>query len=363
MFSNLNFNLKSTGFIALTGHSGSGKSTLLNILNGFIKPISGTVYLDTIEITQLNYEELRQMRLNHLSYVPQKNTLIGYLTAIENIELALEILNIELEDELMNKYINKLELEGLLHKPVTHLSGGERKRVEILRELMTHREVLMLDEPTSALDEETSMIILSILKEISKTKLVIISTHQFDMIEKLCDGIIRLDEGQLYFNDYITEETHIQKFESNKQSTLVPKFKTKTKPKLNFIKMFTMMLLFVLVTIVIAYRYQDRSWVNSNILQYSDPNKKGLLSINFDSPSSDQLDGILDMFPNLKVNEIYPSDVDVTFDYLYDKRMSSSRNIMRFNGEYELLSGTLPTYGNEILITRLHYDLFKIYGF
>lgn len=183
IFKNLTFDLPDTGFIVLLGKSGSGKTTLLSLLKGELLPTEGTI--------EGNQEEI--------GMVYQSPLLLDYLTVKENILLPLILSGNEdrYQEERFQDILRKVHLEGFEEKMPDTLSGGEKMRVSIARALSKENQILILDEPTGQLDEENSMEIYRLLKEIGKTKLVLLVTHDEKNGTMLADGIYYLEDGKL----------------------------------------------------------------------------------------------------------------------------------------------------------------------
>ena len=195
----VNISFRESEFVSILGASGSGKTTLLNIIGGLDKYSSGDMLLmgrSTKEFTDRDWDSYRN---GTIGFVFQSYNLIGHLSVIENVKLALSISG-ESNKENDLKAKKALEDVGLgehLHKKPNQLSGGQMQRVAIARALVTDPKIILADEPTGALDSKTSVQIMELIKEISKEKLVIMVTHNPELARKYSDRIVSVKDGEI----------------------------------------------------------------------------------------------------------------------------------------------------------------------
>ena len=195
----VNISFRESEFVSILGASGSGKTTLLNIIGGLDKYSSGDMLLmgrSTKEFTDRDWDSYRN---GTIGFVFQSYNLIGHLSVIENVKLALSISG-ESNKENDIKAKKVLEDVGLgehLYKKPNQLSGGQMQRVAIARALVTNPKVILADEPTGALDSKTSVQIMELIKEISKEKLVIMVTHNPELARKYSDRIVSVKDGEI----------------------------------------------------------------------------------------------------------------------------------------------------------------------
>ena len=195
----VNISFRESEFVSILGASGSGKTTLLNIIGGLDNYTSGDMLLmgrSTKEFTDRDWDSYRN---GTIGFVFQSYNLIGHLSVIENVKLALSISG-ESNKENDIKAKKVLEDVGLgehLHKKPNQLSGGQMQRVAIARALVTNPKVILADEPTGALDSKTSVQIMELIKEISKEKLVIMVTHNPELARKYSDRIVSVKDGEI----------------------------------------------------------------------------------------------------------------------------------------------------------------------
>ncbi len=176
------------GLVSIEGSSGSGKSTLLNLIGLLDKPTKGDIYLDGKHLNKLKKKEIDYYHHKKIGFIFQNYNLIEYLTVYEN-------LTITHNSEYVDKILKDLNIYKLKNKKVNKLSGGEKGRVAIARVLVQDPDILLCDEPTGALDSKTGEIIMNILKDISKRKLVIMVTHNHEYSIKYADRIISIKDG------------------------------------------------------------------------------------------------------------------------------------------------------------------------
>ena len=188
------------GLFFLVGKSGSGKSTLLNLLGGLEKPTSGEVVYEGRALSSMSSRELDEYRARTVSFVFQEKNVFPALTVAENITF--------LEASAHpQKTLEELGIGGLLERKVNELSGGQLQRVAIARALVRGCRVLLADEPTGNLDRETSRELFSLLKQLSRDRLVIVVTHDKESAEAFGDVVITLKSGRV---DEITRKETAQ---------------------------------------------------------------------------------------------------------------------------------------------------------
>lgn len=188
------------GLFFLVGKSGSGKSTLLNLLGGLEKPTSGEVVYEGRALSSMSSRELDEYRARTVSFVFQEKNVFPALTVAENITFSDASAHPQ-------KTLEELGISGLLERKVNELSGGQLQRVAIARALVRGCRVLLADEPTGNLDRETSRELFSLLKQLSRDRLVIVVTHDRESAEAFGDVVITLKSGQV---DEITRKETAQ---------------------------------------------------------------------------------------------------------------------------------------------------------
>ena len=172
-------------FLSIVGHSGSGKTTLISIIGGILRPTSGQVLLDGVDICSLGDNALSEYRSKRIGFMFQFASLLPILTAKENVLLP----GIFSPDRVLTdekKAESFLELVGIGEKKDVYpsqLSGGQQRRVAIARSLINEPDIILADEPTGDLDEETEAEIMSLFKEINEQKgvTIILITHNMEL--------------------------------------------------------------------------------------------------------------------------------------------------------------------------------------
>ena len=196
---NLSFEFEEKKFYTILGPSGSGKTTLLSIIAGLDFAKSGHVYFRDKEITKSNVGKYRR---NDISIVFQQYNLISYLTAVENVMLAMAETDNELPKDKKNVAYNLLERFGIVRskadRMVGQLSGGEQQRVSIARSLASNVDLIFADEPTGNLDTATEVEIINIFKELAEEygKTIIVVTHS-NQVAEMSDQRVLLKDGIL----------------------------------------------------------------------------------------------------------------------------------------------------------------------
>ena len=186
-----------SGFVCVLGQSGCGKTTLMNVIGGLDRLTSGTIEIDGKSTKDYKEADWNTYRNHFIGFVFQSYNLIPHMSVLANVELALTLSGVSRAErkERAIEMLKKVGLEGEMSKRPNQLSGGQCQRVAIARAIVNDPEIILADEPTGAIDSETSVIIMDILKEISKTKLVIMVTHNGELANRYADRIIRMKDG------------------------------------------------------------------------------------------------------------------------------------------------------------------------
>ena len=204
-------------FVALMGPSGSGKSTLMNILGCLDTPTSGNYILNNNDVSQLNDNQLAEIRNKEIGFVFQTFNLLPRSTALENVMLPLIYAGynkskrmIKAEDSLGKVNL----LDRIQHKP-NELSGGQRQRVAIARALVNKPSIILADEPTGNLDSKTSIEIIGLIEEIHKAgNTIIIVTHE-ETIARHAHRIIRLMDGEVESDELNNDIVTVADYKNN----------------------------------------------------------------------------------------------------------------------------------------------------
>ena len=195
------------GFVAIIGHSGSGKSTLMNMLGCLDVPTDGTYMLHGMDVSDMEDDELSDVRNREIGFIFQGFNLIQNLTALENVELPLIYRGVG-KRERRELSLSALEKVGLGHR-IDHkpaeMSGGQQQRVAIARAIAQAPPIILADEPTGNLDSNSTKEIMQILRELhSEGRTVILITHDNDIADQ-ADRVIRISDGKI-----VDDMTHIR---------------------------------------------------------------------------------------------------------------------------------------------------------
>ena len=213
---NISLLIANRGMVSITGESGCGKTTLLNVISGLDKVTSGKIF---------------GIKKEQISFIFQDFQLIENLSVKDNLLLFCNDIN------KINDSLNKVEMTNNIDKKVNELSGGQKQRIAIARALCLDTQFILCDEPTGNLDSKNSKNIASLLKEISKDKLVLIVTHDVELFSSYSDRIIRLEDGKVISDQIINEVEDIEIDEnqkSNKNIKFTFKNMLKIKKSLDF---------------------------------------------------------------------------------------------------------------------------------
>jgi ABC-type lipoprotein export system ATPase subunit len=217
----INLELPDQGMVYIVGKSGSGKSTLLNVIGGIDKYDSGqliidntvinndeTITTDSIDTANFKRSDYNGYRNSYIGFIFQEFNVIKGLTVYENIALSLELQKIPVKEnhQKILDIIAKVGLAGKEKRRINELSGGERQRVAIARALIKDPKVIIADEPTGNLDSKNRDIVMNILKDLSKEKLVLIVTHDNNLSKLYGDRLIKIKDGEITSDEIIHQE-------------------------------------------------------------------------------------------------------------------------------------------------------------
>ena len=197
----VNFDLPECGLVSITGKSGCGKTTLLYVAAGLLSADEGTVCDSGIELTALSEKELDDYRNTNIGIIFQDYKLLEGRTVRANLEPVLDIQKVKAHEDRIKNALEAVELKGFENRKVSELSGGQKQRVAIARALVKDCRIILADEPTGNLDENNSREIWKLLKQISKSKLVVAVTHDKNTAGKVSDVIIEMSDGKIVNSD------------------------------------------------------------------------------------------------------------------------------------------------------------------
>ena len=277
------------GLIFIVGVSGSGKSTLMNMLSGVDTPTSGEVLIGEKSLFSENKKQLFGYRNSYVGLIFQDYNLIEDINVYDNIKLPLELLGHE-DFSIIDEVIKKVDIEDIKYSKVTEISSGQMQRVAIARALVKDSAMILADEPTGNLDSKNTKIVMDLLQEISKDRLVIVITHDDDAAHEYGDRIIAIEDGTIL--DDTTKNESINEYDPKLEKStdfVYPKitFKQQVRFTKGFIRnslirsiaIFIMLILIPVIGNILCgyaffdistsyYRYQEK--YGSNYVQIAD---------------------------------------------------------------------------------------------
>ena len=259
-FSKVNLELHLGEFVAITGESGSGKSTLLNVISGLDSYEEGEMYIngeETSHYTEIDFEKYRK---KYISNIFQNFNLVNSYTVKQNIELVL-LFNGESGKKVNKRVMDLIRKVGLLkykNTKVAKLSGGQKQRVAIARALAKDTPIIIADEPTGNLDSKSAKEIFQLLHEISKDKLVVVVTHNYEQVESYVTRKIRMHDGRILEDRKVGSVSEVEYIEHNQYKGIrfFPKLVLGIRNAFNIVPKFLLVLLvYLFITIAVVTEY------------------------------------------------------------------------------------------------------------
>ena len=367
-FSKINLELNIGEFVVITGESGSGKSTLLNVISGLDTYEEGEMYINGEETSYYSENDFEEYRKKYIGNIFQNFNLINSYTVKQNLELMYTLNNIKdkTTNEKIDDLLEQVGLKKYKNTKVSKLSGGQKQRVAIARALAKDTPIIVADEPTGNLDSKSAKEIMKLLYEISKNKLVIIVTHNYEQVEEYATRKIRMHDGK------ILEDITIEKVKETKyvdKDYGYPKFIEKVKLGIlnafNVVpKLLLLLLVYLLLSISVIGEYTSNLKSNNDVTNFGFNNyfsdtrdtriiiqKKDKSVINEDDYK--YLNSVKEVNSILKNDVILDLETNLSDDkdfYLYGNIAS----IKDFDGNVDV--GRLPENDNEIISLSYKYD-------
>ena len=204
---NVSFSADKGQIIGFLGPNGAGKSTMMKILTGFIKPNSGKVFVDEIDVLKTPLEAQKT-----IGYLPEHNPLYAEMYVREYLQFQAAIF--KADPNQIEGCIEQVGLTTEVHKKIHQLSKGYQQRVGLAAAILHHPKVLILDEPTTGLDPNQLIEIRALIKQLGKDKTVLFSTHIMQEVEAVCDRVIIIQKGKIIIDKQLAE------LQNNKQQVI-----------------------------------------------------------------------------------------------------------------------------------------------
>ena len=196
----ISFELKPNKITGLLGANGAGKTTLFRSVAGLSSIDTGEIFLGKKEVSRFDIEK---RSLQGLKYVPQEDSLFEELSLLENLTAAIELQFKKVNNKHKEKidfYLEKMKLQNKANIKAKFLSGGEKRKTEILRAILLDAKCILLDEPFAGVDPISVEEIIKILKDLKENLTIFISDHNFRDVMKVCDEIILMNQGEILLN-------------------------------------------------------------------------------------------------------------------------------------------------------------------
>lgn len=364
-FSKVTLDFEMGEFIAITGESGSGKSTLINVLSGLETYEEGEMYVNNKETSHYLEKDWEIYRRTYIGNIYQNFNLINSYTVYQNVELILSLNGIS-KKERKNKVLKLIKRVGLTkykNTKVSKLSGGQKQRVAIARALAKDVPIIVADEPTGSLDKASAENIIKLLSEISKDKLVIIVTHNYDLVENYVTRKITMHDGKVLEDKKIKQVDKVkekEKINKLKNLRLIDKALLGFKNTFNILPKFVLLFLvysFIVVALMSEYAgfkqgEYEASKDGTNIIFVNKDNHRIVMNKkDRTSFTNEELETIKNM-NNIKRVNTSDAVVDETVTLTDSKEelwlTGYIEPIDNFHGKVDL--GRLPENSNEIII-------------
>ena len=370
------------GLVFIVGVSGSGKSTLMNMLSGVDTPTEGEVIVEGKSLFKRDSKELFGYRNSYVGLIFQDYNLIEDMNVYDNIKLPLELLGSN-DFSIIDDILKKVDIEEIKYSNVNEISSGQMQRVAIARALVKDSAVILADEPTGNLDSKNTKIVMDLLKDISKTRLVVVITHDDDAAHEYGDEIIEIEDGRILEktvnNEEINNELEVKrdgefiqpKISFKKQATF-----TKNFIKANFGRSLTILLLMILISfignILCGYvffnieksytTYQDE--YGSEFIKLADTYSGYTVNYN-DNHYIDMYEKYYDsnLIEVFGINYYTSKDDTIEEDIFFKKEVT---NLIVDDGNFEYIDGESPNamypQVNQIAITDYYQECYSFYN-
>jgi putative ABC transport system permease protein len=365
-------------FIAVTGESGSGKSTLLNVLSGLDKYEEGEMFIFSEETSHYQIKDFETYRRENVGFVFQNYNIIDSYTVLQNVMLALELQGFPSKARKARalKLIDQVGLTKQKNQKSSKLSGGQKQRAVIARALAKDTPIIVCDEPTGNLDQTSAEQIMSLLNDISKDKLVIVVTHEFDQVAPYATRRIKMSDGEVVEDIQLKahQEVSVTKQDKSKKLNILDLLKFSMRnlfaqPKRFFFMLFLMLIAISVFTIVYSnqiYGLRTTGLEQSGTYP-SVPSSRVLVERRDGNPLTNEDINIIESFRD--VNKVYAYGAlfhnDTSFNLVTFYNNDEVMDMMnyRFNDSAHMLTsnmlseGRLPIAMDEIVVSNYWWGI------
>lgn len=365
-------------FVAVTGESGSGKSTLLNVLSGLDKYEEGEMFIFSEETSHYQIKDFETYRRENVGFVFQNYNIIDSYTVFQNVMLALELQGFPSKERKARalKLIDQVGLTKQKNQKSSKLSGGQKQRAVIARALAKDTPIIVCDEPTGNLDQTSAEQIMSLLNDVSKDKLVIVVTHEFDLVAPYATRRIKMSDGEVVEDIQLKahQEVSVTKRDQLKKLNIFDLLKFSMRnlfaqPKRFFFMLFLMLIAISVFTIVYSNQiYGLRTTGLEQSRTYpSVPSSRVLVERRDGNPLTNEDINIIESFRD--VNKVYAYGAlfhnDTSFNIVTFFNNDEVMDMMnyRFNDSANTLTsnmlseGRLPTEMDEIVVSNYWWGI------
>ena len=365
-------------FVAVTGESGSGKSTLLNVLSGLDKYEEGEMFIFSEETSHYQIKDFENYRRENVGFVFQNYNIIDSYTVYQNVMLALELQGYPKKErkERALKLIDQVGLTKQKHQKSSKLSGGQKQRAVIARALAKDTPIIVCDEPTGNLDQTSAEQVIQLLHDVSKDKLVIIVTHEFDQVSKYATRRIKMSDGEIVEDIKIKqhEDITVNKVEKTKSLSFFGLIKFSLRNLLAQPKRFIFMLFLMIIAIsvfTVVYSNQIFGLRTTGLEQSSTypsvPNSRVLVERRDGNPLTqadiEKIETFNDVSKVYAYGALFYNDTSFNLVSFYNGTEVMDMMGYRYNDSAlnlntsDLESGRLPEAADEIVVSRYWWGI------
>ncbi len=369
-FTKANLEFSMGEFVAIVGESGSGKSTLLNVISGLDTYEEGEMYINGFETSHYSEDDFEDYRRKYIGNIFQNFNLVNSYTVYQNVELVL-LLNGAKKKDIRKKVIDLIKKVGLYkfrNTKVSKLSGGQKQRVAIARAMAKDTPIIIADEPTGNLDSNSALGIIKLLSEISKDKLVIIVTHNYEQVEDYVTRKIKMHDGRVLEDRVIKEhqDAALDQARIYKNLRFLSKIRLGIRNAFNIVPKFLLVLLvylFITASLMSEYgSFKESEYISSksgyNPFFKNTDDTRIVIKKNDGSAFSDDDYAKIKSIDNIRsivYNDLLLStSIDLSDDNYWIS--ATVNNISNFNRKLDY--GRMPENDNEIIVSGSKDDYY-----